>query len=121
MPSDSLHDEDRLSMDFPESEASLIAGRPFSELLYLVATFSSLKRSDTEYQKKVMVMKNSIYHDSARATINLTLPWHSFAVEIADPNLNIVTGKLSKRMKSLNPAKPWVLSGFLFGRRLSHS
>ena len=94
-------------MDFPETEPSLIAKQARSELLGWVATFCSLERSDTEDQRKVMGMKNPVYYDPARATINLALPWHSSAVEIADRKYNIVTGKLSKSMKSLNPAKPW--------------
>ena len=53
-----------------------------------------------------MGMQNPVYHDPARATINLALPWHISAFEIADLNFNIVSGKLSKRMKSLNPAEP---------------
>ena len=40
MPSDSLHDEDRLSMDFPESEASLIAMQARSKSLDQVAAFT---------------------------------------------------------------------------------
>ena len=52
MPSDSLHDKDMLSMDFPESEASLIAKQARSELLDWVATFCSLERSDTEDQRR---------------------------------------------------------------------
>ena len=36
--------EDRLSMDFPESEASFIAKRAHSELLDWVGTFCSLER-----------------------------------------------------------------------------
>ena len=51
-----------------------------------------------------MEMKHPVYHDPARATINLALPWHSSVEEIADRNLDIVMGKLSKHMKSLNPA-----------------
>ena len=54
-----------------------------------------------------MGMQNPVYHDPARATIKLASPWHRSAVEIVDCNFNIITGKLSKHMKSLNPAKPW--------------
>ena len=41
VPYDFLHNEDRLSMDFEESEASLIAKQARSELLDRVATFCS--------------------------------------------------------------------------------
>ena len=47
-PSDSLHDEDRLSMDFPESKGSLIAKQTRSELLDRVVTFCSLETPDAE-------------------------------------------------------------------------
>ena len=47
---------------------------------------------------------NPIFHALARASINLTLSWHSSAVEVADHNFNIIMGKLSNNMKSLNPA-----------------
>ena len=40
MPSDSLHDEDRLSMDFSECKASLIAKQARSKLLDRVAAFT---------------------------------------------------------------------------------
>ena len=61
-----------------------------------------------------MGMKHLIYHDPARATINLALPWHSSAEEIAVCNFNIIMGKLNKCMKSLNPVtRPWAAKGFL--------
>ena len=52
-------------------------------------------------------MKCPFYHDLARATINLALPWHSVAEEIADLNFKIITGQLNKHMKSCHPSKPW--------------
>ena len=98
-------------MDFLESEASLIAKQALSELLVQVATFCSLERSETEDQNKVLDEESSLPCPNqqlpTRAAIDLSLPWHSAAVEIADRNFNIVMGKLSKRMKSLNPARPW--------------
>ena len=39
-----------------------------------------------------MGMKHPTYHDPAKASINLALPWHS----VADLNFHIVTGKLNK-------------------------
>ena len=47
-----------------------------------------------------------IIHDPSRANINLALPRHNSEDEIADHDFNINTGKLNKRMKSLNPATP---------------
>ena len=70
-------------------------------------SFYGLEKGETEDQRNVMGMKRPVYHDPTRATINLALPWHSSVEEIADCNLDILTGKLSKRMKSLNPARPW--------------
>ena len=86
-PSESQIEEDRL-LDFPESEASLIAKQAHSELLDRVANFCGLERGDPE-QKRVMGMKHPNYHDPARATINLALTWHSVADKIADLNLKI--------------------------------
>ena len=88
-------------MDFPEREASLIEQQARSELLDRVVTFCSLEWSDSEEQNKVMgIKKNPVYHALTRAANNLSLPWHTSVVEIADCNFNIVTGKLSKCMKS---------------------
>ena len=109
------HDEDRLSMDFPESKVSLIETQAHSELLDWIAIFCSLKRSDTEDQRRVKGMKNPVYHGPTRAAIHLALPWYRLAVEIADRKFNIVMGKLSKCMKSLNPAKRWGPKDFFLG------
>ena len=100
VPSESLLDEDRL-LDFSESVASLIAQ---SELLDRVANFCELERGETEAQKRVMGMKRPFYHDPARATINLALPWPNVAEKIADLNFKIVNGH--NGMKSCHPAKP---------------
>ena len=102
-------------MDFAESEASLIAKQACSELLDRVVNFCSLDRSDAEDQNKALGIENPVYHALTRAAINLSLPWHSSAVEIADHNFNIVTGKLSKPVKLLNPAKPWGPKDFFLG------
>ena len=74
IPSESPHDEDRLS-DFPESEASLIAKLARSELLEWVANFCELERGETEDQRIVMGMRRPtyMYHNPARAAINLAL------------------------------------------------
>ena len=76
-------------------------------MLDRVANFCELERGDTEDQKRVMGMKRPLHHDLSRSTINLALPWHSVAEEIADLNLKIVTGHMNKRMKSCHPVKPW--------------
>ena len=110
MPSESLI-EDRLS-DFPESEASLIAKQAQSEYLDRVAAYCELERGDPEEQRQVIGMQRPQYHDPSRATINLTLPWHSVAGMIADLNLKIIIGHINKRMKPSCPAKPWGFNDF---------
>ena len=62
-----------------------------------------------------MGMKHPYYHDPARGTINLALPWHSVAEEIADLNLKIANGQLKKSMKSCHPAKHWGSREFFTG------
>ena len=99
-------------MDFPETEASLIVKQARSELLDRVTSFCCLERSDAEDQNEVLGMQNPVYHALTRAAINLSLPCHSSAVEIADRNFNI---KLSERTSSLNPAKPWGPRDFFSG------
>ena len=112
LPSESLHDEDRLS-DFPESKAFLIAEQARSKLLDQVANFCQLERGETEDQRKSILLKRPTHHDLAIASINV--PWHSVAQEIADLNFHIVTGKLNKRMKSCHPARPWFPKDFFSG------
>ena len=41
----------------------------------------------------------------ARSTINLDLPMHSVAEEIADLNLKIVNGHINKHMKPCHPVE----------------
>ena len=62
-----------------------------------------------------MGMKHPYYHDPARATINLALPWHSVADEIADLNLKIVNGHINKYVKLWHTPKPWGAQDFFMG------
>ena len=62
-----------------------------------------------------MGMKRPLYHDPARSTINLALPWHSVAKEIADLNLKIIHGHINKRITPCHPAKPWGPKEFFTG------
>ena len=80
-----------------------------------MANFCGLERSDAEDKKKVLRMVKPIFHALARVSIILTLSWHSSSVEVADRNFDIMTGKLSKNMRSLNPAKPWDPKDFYSG------
>ena len=58
---------------------------------------------------------NPAFNAPVRASINLTLPWHSSAVEVADRSFDIITVKLSKNLKSLNPAEPWGTKDYFSG------
>ena len=78
-----------------------------SELLEWGANFCGLQRSGTEDTTKVIRMMNPPYRAHKPRP-----SWHSSSVEIAERNYNIVTGKLSKKMKKLSPAKPWGIKGF---------
>ena len=49
----------------------------------------------------------------SQVPINLAIPCHSSAIDVADRNYNIVTGKLSKSLKKLNPAKPLGVKDFV--------
>ena len=51
----------------------------------------------------------------SRSTINLALPWHSVAEEIADLNFKIVIGHIDKHIKPCHPAKPWGSRDFFMG------
>ena len=117
LPLDSLHEDRQALSGFFRQRNLLISQVARSELLDLnwVAGFCGLERGETEDQRRSMGMKHSFYHDPSRTTINLALPWHSSVEEIADCNFNIVTGKLNKGMKSLNPARPWGPKDFFLG------
>ena len=58
---------------------------------------------------------NPPYHAPVRAPINLAVPGQSSTIEIADRNRNIITGKLSRSLKKLNPVKPWAPKDFFLG------
>ena len=78
-----------------------------SEVLDRVAEFCGLARANTETKKEVMGMQRPIYNEQRKRAIELSLPWHNSTMQIAQRNYDIVKGRLSKSMKSLNPAKPW--------------
>ena len=52
-------------------------------------------------------MRLPVYNAPAKRSIDLVLPWHSSTIQIPAQNHDIVSGKLAKYLKSLNPAKPW--------------
>ena len=62
-----------------------------------------------------MGMQKPIYNAPKRRAIQLTLPWHNPTIQITQRNYDIVNGKLSKSMKSLNPGTPWGLRDHFTG------
>ena len=60
-------------------------------------------------------MRLPAYNAPAKKSIEISLPWHSFTIPIADMNHNIVRGKFNKSLKPQNPSKPWSLKDFFGG------
>ena len=102
---DSLFEE-----EFPvdlDNEAVLMEKQARSEILDKVAEFCNLDRQDPRIQKEVMGMRLPAYNAPAKKSIEISLPWHSSMIPIADLNHDIVRGKLNKSLKPQNPSKPW--------------
>ena len=55
---------------------------------------------------------NQPYRAPNRAPINLTLPWHSSSVQIADCKISTLLWASSISQRNLNPAKPWSTKDF---------
>ena len=91
---DSLFNEDEFSIDL-DNEAVLKEKQARSEVLDKVAEFCNLDRQDPQIQKEVMGMRLKAYNAPAKKSIEISLPWHSSTVLIADMNHDIVRGKLS--------------------------
>ena len=62
-----------------------------------------------------MGMRLPMYNATARKSIELSLPWSSSTIRIADRNHNIVLGRLNKNMRDQHPAKPWGPRDFFTG------
>ena len=86
-----------------------------SEALDRVTEFCNLDRQDPQIQKEVMGMRLPAYNAPAKKSIEISLPWHSSTIPIADMNHDIVRGMLNKSLKPQNPAKPWSPKGFFGG------
>ena len=86
-----------------------------SEALDRVAEFCNLDRQDPQIHKEVTGMRLPAYSAPAKKSIEISLPWHSSTVPIADMNHDIVRGKLNKSLKPQNLAKPWSPKDFLGG------
>ena len=79
----------------PQAKTTNVQGQPVTSTP-VKPSGSQTQTQTPEEQNKVFGMQNPVYHVPIGATINLSVPWHSSAVEIADHNFNIITGKLSK-------------------------
>ena len=110
---DSLFEEE-FSVDI-DNEAVLKEKQARSEILDKVAEFCNLDRQDPRIQKEVMGMRLPAYNAPAKKSIEISLPWHSTTIRIADMNHNIVRGKLNKSLKPQNPSKPWSPKDFFGG------
>ena len=111
---DSLFEEES-SVDL-DNEAVLKEKQARSEILDKVAEFCNLDRQDPRIQKEVMGMRLPAYNAPAKKSMEISLPWHSSTIPIADMNHDIVRGKLNKSLKPQNPSKPWSPKDFF--RRL---
>ena len=80
-----------------------------------VAEFCNLDRQDPQIQKEVMGMSLPAYNAPAKKFIEISLPWHSSTIPIADMNHDIGRGKLNKSLKPQNQAKPWSPKDFFGG------
>ena len=102
---DSLLGED-FSVDL-DNEAVLKEKQARSEILDKIAEFCNLNRQDPRVQKEVMGMRLPAYNAPTKKSIEISRPWHSTTIDIADLNNDIVRGKFNKSLKPLNPSKPW--------------
>ena len=100
---DSLFNEEEFSIDL-DNEAVLKEKEARSEVLDRVAEFCNLDKQDPQIQKEVMGMRLPAYSAPAKKSIEISLPWHSSTVPIADMNHDIVRDKLNKSLKPQNPA-----------------
>ena len=98
-----------------DNEAVLKEKQAQSEILDKVAEFCNLDRQDPRIQKEVMGMRLPAYNAPAKKSIEISLPWHSSTIPIADLNHDIVRGKLNKSLKPQNPSKPWSPKDFFGG------
>ena len=52
-------------------------------------------------------MRLPAYNAPTKKSIEISLPWHSTTIDIADLKNDIVRGKFNKSLKPLNLSKPW--------------
>ena len=65
------------------------------------------------YQKEVVGMRLPVYYAPAMKSIEISLPWHSSTIPIAERNHDIIRGRLIKPLNPQHPAKPWSLASIL--------
>ena len=92
---DSLFNEEEFSIDL-DDKAVLKEKQARSEALDKVFVFCNLDRKDPQIQKEVMGMRLPAYNAPAKKSIEISLPWQSSTIPIADMNHDIVSGKLKK-------------------------
>ena len=80
---DSLFNEEEFSIDV-DNEAVLREKQAHSEALDRVEEFCNLDRQDPQIQKEVMGMRLPAYNAPAKKSIEISLPWHSSTIPIAD-------------------------------------
>ena len=85
---DSLFNEEEFSVDL-DNEAVLKEKQARSEVLDKVAEFCNLDRQDPQIQKEVTGMRLPAYNAPAKKSIEISLPWHSSTIPIADMNHDI--------------------------------
>ena len=83
---DSLYRDENFSLDL-DNKAALREKQAHSEALDK-AEFCKLDRQDSDAKREVMGMRLPVYNAPARKSIELSLPWHSSTIPIADRNHN---------------------------------
>ena len=80
---DSLLDKE-FSVDL-DNEAVLKEKQARSDILDKIAKFCNLNRQDPQVQKEVMGMRLPAYNAPTKKSIEISLPWHSTTIDIAEP------------------------------------
>ena len=69
-----------------DNEAALRVKQARSEALERVAEFWKFDRQNPEAKREIMGMRLPAYNAPARKSIELSLPWHSSTIPIAERN-----------------------------------
>ena len=78
-----LFEDENFSL-FLDNEAALREKQACSEALDKVAEFCKLDRQGSDAKREFMGMRLPAYNAPARKSIELSLPWHSSTIPIAD-------------------------------------